>query len=303
MKRIRIHRTSGRVASSRVFLFVVVTVAVLAAPAMGQDVQEFRDVEYATVDGTKLALDIYMPANVESPPLVVHLHGGAWRGGSKEGGVPMQFVENGFALASLDFRSSNDARFPAMVHDIKGAIRMLRAHAGDYGYNAGRIAITGASSGAHLAALVGVTNGVQELEGTVGGHNEISSDVQAIISYFGASDLTTILDQSTPFGLNLRGPALEALLGALPKDDPETAKLASPVYHVDAGDPPLLLFHGDRDPQMPINQSHQLEGAYEELGLDVTFDTVHGSAHGGPGFFDERHLPPAIAFLNRTIKH
>ena len=275
--------------------------ALLLAPAAtAQDIPVQRDIVYGNVDGMTLGLDLYMPPGVEAPPLVVFVHGGARRAGTKDR-APMVFPENGFAMASLDFRQSGDARFPAMVHDIKGAIRFLRSHADDYGYNAEKIAITGQSSGGHLAALVGVTNGHPELEGNVGGHEGVSSDIQAIISYFGASDLTTILDQSTPFGMNMRPPALEQLLGALPEDAPEIARLASPVYHVDANDPPLLLFHGDRDPQMPINQAHQLEGEYEALGLDVDFDTVHGSAHGGPGFFDALHLPPAIEFLQRTI--
>ena len=290
--------------SNRVLTALLVfTVAFALAPqaAVAQDVEEHKDIVYGSVGGMDLGLDVYVPANVESPPLVVYVHGGAWRAGSKEGGVPMQFVENGFAVASLDFRASTDAQFPAMLHDIKGAIRYLRDHAGNFGYDSEKFAIAGSSSGAHLAALVGVTNGHKELEGTIGGHADTSSDVQAIISYFGASDLTTILSQSTPRGLGVREPALELLLGALPEDNAELAELASPVYHVDAGDPPLLLFHGDRDFQMPINQSHQLEGAYDVLGLDVQFDTVHGSAHGGPGFFDEDHLPVALEFLKRTI--
>jgi acetyl esterase/lipase len=275
-------------------------VIALAPIASAQIEPQYRDVVYGMVDGMDLGLDVYMPANVDSPPLIVFVHGGAWRAGTKDR-APAVFVENGYALASLDFRQSGDANFPAMIHDIKGAVRYLRAHAEDYGYDPDRMAITGESSGGHLAALVGVTNGVAELEGNVGGHTQISSDIQAIMSYFGASDLTTILDQSTPFGLGLREPALEALLGKVPADDPETARLASPVFHVDANDPPLLLFHGDRDPQMPINQAHELEGAYEALGMDVTFDVVHGSAHGGPGFYDELHLPTALEFLGRTL--
>ncbi len=154
-----------------------------------------------------------------------------------------------------------------------------------------------------LATLVGVTNGHSQLEGNVGGNLTTSSDVQAIISYYGASDLTTILQQSTPFGVGVRAPALELLLGAVPEAAPELAEMASPVKHVDPGDPPLLLLHGDRDPQMPINQAHQLEGVYEALGLDVYFDVVHGSAHGGDGFYAPDHLERAIAFLERTIGH
>jgi acetyl esterase/lipase len=213
----------------------------------------------------------------------------------------VQFLDHGYAIASLDFRQSTDAQFPAMIHDIKGAIRFLRGHADDYGYSPENFAVSGASSGAHLALLVGVTNGHAALEGDVGGHLDVSSDVQAIVSYFGASDLTTILDQSTPHGLGVREPALERLLGTLPADGPDIAQLASPVYHVDANDPPLLLLHGDRDPQMPINQAHQMEGEYEALGLDVFFDVVHGSAHGGTGFYEPEHLERAVGFLDRTI--
>jgi len=213
----------------------------------------------------------------------------------------MEFVEHGYALASLDFRQSTDAPFPAMVHDIKAAVRFLRANASEYGYDASRIAITGASSGAHLAQVVGVSNGHPDLEGMEGDFLETSSDVQAIISYFGASDLTTILSQSTHFGLNVREPALELLLGSAPDENEVLAKLASPVYLVNAGDPPLLLLHGDMDPQMPINQSLQMLGAYKAQGLDVTFETVHGAVHGGSGFFDEEHLANALSFLERII--
>ena len=272
-----------------------------ALPAAGQDMREIKDIVYATVDGKDLGLDLYLPAGAENPPLLVWIHGGAWRFGDKSGGVPLQFVDAGFALASLDFRQSTEAPFPAMAHDIKGAIRFLRANAGEYGYAQDRVGIAGASSGAHLAAVVGLSNGHEELEGEVGGNAGASSDVQAVISYFGAHDLTTILSQSTPFGLSVREPALELLLGAHPDEAAQLAQLASPVYHVDAGDPPLLLFHGDRDPQMPINQSLQLQGAYEGQGLDVTYVTVHGASHGGEEFYSPEHLETAIAFLRRTL--
>ncbi len=263
--------------------------------------REVKDVIYATVDGMPLGLDLYLPRVSGRMPLVVWVHGGAWRAGNKNAGVPMQFVDAGFAVASLDFRASTVAPFPANVHDIKGAIRFLRANAATYGYATDRIAISGASSGGHLAALVGVTNGHHELEGTVGGNVDESSDVQAILDYFGASNLTTILKQSTEFGFGVREPALKLLLGATPDEVPALAKLASPVTHVDRSDPPLLLLHGDQDPQMPINQAHELQGAYEDAGLDVAFDVVHGAAHGGDLFFAPKHLERALAFLRRTV--
>lgn len=275
--------------------------ALLLATSLGAVAQttEHKDVVYAEVDGKALGLDLYVPR--PAAPLVVYVHGGAWRAGTKADGVPQFLVDAGFAVASLDFRQSTDAPFPANVHDIKAGIRFLRANAGEYGYDAEKILITGASSGAHLALLVGVTNGHPELEGSVGSHPEASSDVQAILSYFAATDLTTILSLSTPFGVGLREPALKLLLGDLPEQKPELAQLASPVYHVDANDPPLLLLHGDRDPQMPVNQSLQMLGAYEEKGLDVDFIPVHGAAHGGPQFNEPKYVEPAVAFAKRTI--
>jgi dipeptidyl aminopeptidase/acylaminoacyl peptidase len=125
--------------------------------------------------------------------------------------------------------------------------------------------------------------------------------VQAIVSYFGASNLTTILSQSTPHGLSVREPALSLLLGALPDSDRELAELASPVFHIDERDPPLFLLHGDQDPQMPINQAHELEGQYKKLGLDVTFETVYGAGHGGEAFFTGEDLAHTLAFLHRTV--
>jgi acetyl esterase/lipase len=276
------------------------SVAAKPVPAPPTQPRTFKDVVYATVDGRDLALDVYLPTSPSNPPLVVWVHGGAWRSGSKAN-PPMAFVEHGFAMASLDFRQSGDARFPAAVHDIKAAIRFLRAKAGDYSYRSERIAIAGSSSGGHLAALVGVSNNHKDLEGSVGTHGDRSSSVAAIVDYYGASNLTTILSQSTPHGLSVRRPALELLLGALPEQEPKLAALASPVNHVDRTDPPLLIFHGDQDPQMPINQSHELQGAYAKAGLDVYFDVVHGAAHGGDQFFAPERVARAIAFLRRTI--
>ena len=283
-------------------LAAVLLTAVLPAAGSTQapSIREHKDVVYATVEGKALALDLYVPTRADAAPLLVWVHGGAWSQGTKAN-PPRHFIEHGIATASLDFRQSTEARFPAQVHDIKAAIRFLRAKAQTYGYRADRIAIAGSSSGGHLAALVGVTNGHSSLEGTVGDHRQESSAVHAIVSYFGASNLQTILAQSTPFGLNMRRPALERLLGALPDEARELAKLASPVEHVDRQDPPLFLLHGDQDPQMPINQAHELQGAYEKLGLDAQLRVLHGAAHGGNVFYSPPNLKPVLDFLDRVI--
>ena len=265
------------------------------------EIVKTADIPYATVDGETLALDLYMPAHTENPPLVIYLHGGAWRFGTRDSVSVIDLVDHGFALASVSFRLTTVAPLPAQVHDIKGAIRFLRVHAAEYGYDATRIGITGVSSGAHLAALVGLTNGSEPHEGEVGGNLDVSSDVQAIVSYFGASNLTSILAQSTPFGLNVREPALELLLGGSVEDKMELARFGSPVYQVDSNDPPLLLLHGDQDPQMPINQSHELQGAAEAAGLSSHFVVVHGAGHGGAAFFDEKHTSMVAKFLSDAL--
>jgi acetyl esterase/lipase len=257
-----------------------------------------KDIGYARIDGTTLALDLYKPTQ-QTGPLIVYIHGGAWRSGSKKE-MPLQdLVDNGSPVASVDYRLSTVARFPAQIHDIKAAIRFLRGNATKLGIDAKQIVVSGSSAGGHLAALVGVTNGNRELEGDLGDFRNESSNVQGIISFFGGSDLTTVLKQSTPHGLSVREPALDLLLGAAPDKVPDLARLASPVFHVDKDDPPLLLFHGDQDPQMPINQAHELQGAYEKvsIGSKAQFKVLHGVGHGGKEFYAPEQMATVKAFL------
>ena len=264
-------------------------------------VQRTNDIEYARVGNHELLLDLYLPTQ-ETPPLIVWVHGGAWRSGSKAK-MPLGFlVEQGYAVASVDYRLSGTAKFPAQVHDCKAAIRFLRGNADKYGFNATKLGITGSSAGGHLVAEIGVTNGHEALEGTVGDYNKQSSDVHAIVDLYGPTNFMTILKQSTPHGLGVRVPALDLLLGDGPEKKPELARLASPVFHVDKSDVPLLLIHGDQDPQVPINQSHELHAKYKALDLDVQFEVVHGGAHGGPPFFDAGRRKMIKEFFDRTLK-
>ena len=280
---------------SRLLLLLATTVISIHA----QTVQ--RDIPFAQVGEHDLALDLYLP---ESPAkgVIVWVHGGAWRGGSKAGVDLRDMTEQGWALASVDYRLSGDAPFPAQIHDIKAAIRFLRASAGTLQIPTTPFVISGSSAGGHLAAEVGVTNGHPDLEGTVGDHLEQDSSVQAIVDLFGASNFMTILKQSTPHGLNVRKPALDLFITGQPEDVPEIAKLASPVFHVDANDPPLYLSHGDQDPQMPINQAHEMHGAYKAHGLPVHFEVMHGSAHGGPAFSSPEERARIDAFLTEHLE-
>ncbi|MFG0296823.1 MAG: alpha/beta hydrolase fold domain-containing protein [Maioricimonas sp. JB045] len=277
--------------------------ALAQRPQNESAVRVLRDIEYATADGHSLKLDLYLPATNGQPPLIIWIHGGAWRAGSKSNMPLGWLVENGCAVASVDYRLSPVARFPAQIHDCKAAIRFLRARQSDYGYDARRIAVAGSSAGGHLAALVGITNGNEELEGTVGTHPDESSDVAAIIDWYGPTDFMTILQQSTPHGLSVRVPALKLLIGDRPENVPELARLASPVFHVDRNDPPLLILHGDQDPQVPINQSHELHARFRQHDLPVQFEVVHGGAHGGELFFDAPRRKLVEDFLDKHLRH
>ena len=278
----------------------IIAITLIAASLTASAQSTNNDIEYARVGDHALQLDLHLPKE-PNPPVIVYIHGGAWRAGSKTD-VPIgKLLDHGFAIASVDYRLSTEAPFPAQAHDIKAAIRFLRAKSELFHISTKRIAIIGSSAGGHLAALVGVTNGHAELEGKIGEHLDQSSDVQCIISLFGASNLQTILAQSTEFGLKMRVPALQLLLGGSPTEKPALAKLASPIAHLDKNDPPLLLIHGDADPQMPPQQSRDLAQAYEALKLPVQLIILPGAKHGGKEFYDEERTGVMAGFLKANL--
>jgi acetyl esterase/lipase len=263
-----------------------------------------RDLPYATADSRSLCLDLYQPSQPEgASPLIIWIHGGAWRSGSKSDVPIVGLLKHGYAIASVEYRLSPEAPFPAQVHDIQAAIRVLRSRAAEYSLDPQRFFIAGASAGGHLAALVGVSVRVRRLQG----HPEIapgeSSAVAGIVSFYGASNLQTILGQSTPHGLSVRVPALRLLLGGSPEERPEVAALASPVTHVDASDPALLLIHGDQDPQMPVEQAYEFARVYRQAELPVKVRIVAGGVHGGESFYAAEMLKEVADFLASTVQN
>ena len=264
---------------------------------------QHRDLEYGRVGDRSLRLDLYQPVSVpdSGAPTVIWVHGGAWRAGSKSDVPVTRWLSEGFAIASVDYRLSPEAPFPAQVHDIKAAIRFLRSTAVQYRLNPNHFIVAGSSAGGHLAALVGVSSGVTELEGKIGDFDSTESGVQAIVSFYGASNLQSILSQSTPHGLSVPVPALQLLLGGQPDEKPELALLASPVAHVDQSDPPLWLIHGDADPQMPIEQSHELSERYKKQSLPVTFEIIPGGKHGGKEFYEPQRLDKIASELREAL--
>jgi acetyl esterase/lipase len=260
------------------------------------------ELEFARVGATPLLLDLHLPEKTpQPPPVVVYVHGGAWRTGDRKELPILGLLQHGFAVASVDYRLSPVAPFPAQIHDIKAAIRYLRANAVALHIQGKSIGIAGSSAGGHLAALVGYTQDHAELEGSVGGHRNTSSQVSAIVSFYGASNLQSILGQSTEFGLGVRIPALKLLLGDLPEKTPSLAKLASPVAHLDAKDPPALLFHGELDPQMPPAQSVELETACQAAGLSVELVKLPQAKHGGDAFYTPQQLLHVATFFKKHL--
>lgn len=282
-----------------IFAALLLVSPLLSYAADSSRLNLIRDIEYGRAGDHALKLDLHLPGETPRSPLIVWAHGGAWRSGSKDSMPLGKLVGDGYAVASVDYRLSTQAKFPAQIHDLKAAVRFLRGHGGEWRIPVKKILVAGDSAGGHLAALVGVSNGSAELEGEVGNDHSQSSDVQGIMSFYGGANLTTILKQSTPHGLSVRVPALDLLLGGQPDDVPALARLASPVFHVDANDPPLLLLHGDQDPQMPVNQALELFGAYQKVKAPVELEVVHGAAHGGAMFYDEERLALVRKFLRR----
>jgi acetyl esterase/lipase len=262
--------------------------------------QNHRDIVYAKIGNRNLLVDIYLPGHQPDPYLIVWIHGGAWHSGSKDT-PPQEFINQGFALASVDYRLSVEAPFPAMINDIKAAIRFLRSNAKKYGYREDKIIVAGSSAGGHLAALIGTTNNDPDFEGDLGDHLATSSAVQATIDFFGPTNFLTILDQSTPHGLNVRAPALALLLGKPVEQVSDLANKASPKFQVDPSDPPIFIAHGDQDYQVPINQSIELHQAFKKAGVITQFEIVSGAGHGSKDYFTPEFIAKIVAFLREIL--
>lgn len=260
-----------------------------------------RDVVYARTPSKDLLLDVYVPPGDAKPPLVVWIHGGAWRSGSKNNPPALFLLERGFAVASINYRLSQEAIFPAQIHDVKGAIRWLRANADQYGYNAARIGVWGASAGGHLAALLGTTGGVAELEGPHG-YPEVSSRVQAVVDFFGPTDLTEMGKFPSQMDHNAPDSPESQLVGGPIQQNRDKAALANPIRYVSKDDPPFFIVHGDADPLVPVNQSELLVASLRKAGVPVEFRVIRGGGHGGAGFATPEMRDAISAFFARHLR-
>jgi acetyl esterase/lipase len=244
-----------------------------------------RNVEYAKPDDKPVALDLYLPKTSDGPvPLVIWIHGGGWQAGSKNGCPAVPFVRDGFAVASVDYRLTDRARFPAQIHDCKAAVRYLRAHANEYNLDPARFGAWGASAGGHLVAMLGCTCGNAECEGSNLGNEKESSAVQCVCDWFGPTDFTVIKESANdPYNV---GAMLTKLFGGKMSEKQDLVKLASPSLHVKKTQtpgmkiPPFLIVQGDKDPLVPMEQSRELSDKLKEAGVEQELVIVEGQGHG-----------------------
>jgi acetyl esterase/lipase len=269
------------------------------------DVQAHVDLEFAQLDGGALTLDLYLPAGDASVPVVVYLHGGGWQVGDKTDGAKERLsalAERGIAIASANYRLIDAATYPAQVHDVKGAVRWLREHGAHYNLDTERVGAWGASAGAYLASMVGLTTGDAEFEGGVGGNLHQSSAVQAVVHWFGQSDLWTNSRRSWLEQEILSPPFEGPFLGVEElANHADVARAASPLYRVHAAAPPFLIAHGDHDRVTPIAQSAALHDALVRAGAESTMIVLGGAGHEGPAFDRPDHLDMTASFLKRHL--
>jgi acetyl esterase/lipase len=292
-------------------LFTLAASAALAFSAIAQapraslpaGATAHRDLAYVENGYERHKLDLYLPEKPTGPlPVIIWVHGGGWQNGSKDGCPPLRagYLENGYAIASLNYRLSGHAIFPAQIEDCKTAIRWLRANAGKYGLDPKRFGVWGSSAGGHLVALLGTSGEVKEFE--TGANVDQSSRVQAVCDFYGPTDFT-VFATTRGYESHAADSSPEAkLLGGAILQNKERAARVNPITYVSTDDPPFLIVHGDKDPTVPLNQSQLLFEALTKSGVGAHLHTLHGATHGGPAFSEPPVDEMVRAFFDRVLK-
>lgn len=278
--------------------------------------KNWKDVNYAGDNMEYHRLDIYLPkAEKSTYPVVVAIYGSAWFGNNMKTSayttLGKALLDAGFAVVTPNHRASTDAKYPAQIHDIKAVIRFIRANANLYQFDTSFIGITGFSSGGHLAALAGTSRGVKEytidsvtmnIEGNIGPYTAYSSSVDAVVDWFGPTDLLKMDSCKTSSTIDHHSAsAPEAvLIGGPVQDNKAKATLANPITYVDANDPPFLIIHGHQDPLVSYCQSEILFRALQNVKVPSQFIIVPGGQHG-PGVLEDKYFKMMTDFFLQQI--
>jgi uncharacterized protein (TIGR03437 family) len=275
------------------------------ASVRAQSYTTYTDIEYAKGGSVSLKLDLYVPNAAGIYPVVVYIHGGGWTSGDKANPAALSQAFRGYVVASINYRFIQDAIYPAQIYDCKAAIRWLRANAAPYKIDASRIGVWGASAGAHLAALLGTTSGVADLEDLSQGNASFSSSVKCVVDWFGPTDL---LNMGTHGAAQGCGPAiaydlaLSPLIGCSIQSCKTQTQRANPIQYISAGDAPFLIMHGTADCTVPSRQSEVLHAALRSQNLESTLILYQGAGHGGSQFLTSESFRIINEFLDRHLK-
>ncbi|MBL8295365.1 MAG: alpha/beta hydrolase [Bryobacterales bacterium] len=280
-------------------LLILASGALAQAPA-GWKVT--KDLAYVSYGAERQMLDLYVPPGAGPFPLVIWIHGGAWKQGSKADPLPLRLLaDERYAIASVNYRLSHQAKFPAQIEDCKAAVRWLRAHAAKHSLDPARFAAWGASAGGHLAALLGTAGDRFDL----GEHIETSSRVQAVVDYFGPTDFLQMDAHalpSAPFKHDAADSPESLLVGGPLLENDLIAARANPITYSSKDDAPFLIVHGDQDPLVPLHQSKLLEAALGKAGVSATLYVVSGAGHGQGFEKDPRIVPMVKEFLSKHLR-
>jgi acetyl esterase/lipase len=274
---------------------------------------KFLDIPYATISNAQ-KLDIYLPEKGNGPfPVILSIHGGAWLAGDKRDGqvTPMlEGLKRGYAVVSVNYRLTREAKWPAQIHDCKGAVRWIRAHAKEYKLNSDKIAAWGGSAGGHLSAMLGTSGSIKSLEGPTLGNPEQSSRVQAVVDWFGPTNFSKMDEQlkesavERPMRHSVAQSPESALLGKNLEDVPSLIKEADPGTYVSSDDPPFLIQHGLEDNLVPFQGSVLLARKLGKvLGHEhVSLELFAATGHGGGAFGTEENMRRVFNFLDKYLK-
>lgn len=269
----------------------------------GSDVESYPDLVYSTPAGFRpLRLDLYRRAGAgEAKPLVVYVHGGGWQSGhTRHSGafanwpeVLASLARRGYVVASIEYRLSGEAQFPAAIHDVKNAIKWLRASATKYGIDPKQVVIWGGSAGGQLAALAATSCDVQALVPAASPSAAQSNCVQGLVAWYGIFNFGEGQENAS---------AVARYLGCKPSECPETAALASPVTHLDAKDPPALLIHGELDKVVPVSQSRAFDQALKSKGIAAQLVVIPAVDHSFIGASAEATRKASLLALTKTFE-
>ncbi|HEX8912347.1 MAG TPA: alpha/beta hydrolase [Humisphaera sp.] len=280
-----------------------------AAPAQPPGVKAELDIPYVEGGDKAQRLDLFVPEKPSDKPLplIIWVHGGGWQGGNKSGARPKYLVAQGFAVASVEYRFSQVAKFPAQIQDCQAAVRFLRANAKKYNLDPDRFAAGGDSAGGHLVALMGTSGGKKAFP-PIGGNDDVSDKVQCVIDFYGPANFNTVMAQAAAdtkvknvFAFNTPKDPYSNLIGVPLNSDKAKGDAVSPVHFVGKDSPPILILHGTADALVPYAQSIELADAYKAAGATAVLQTFPNAGHGGPVFGKPEVNNLIRAFLDKHL--